>query len=95
LADELASTAAAEKFELFYDLLLKALARLVRGGAGLPVSDAEAGLARRLVPEPRLASWAELWETIAREKSEAQALNLDRKSLILQTFNRISIVARA
>jgi DNA polymerase-3 subunit delta' len=95
LADELASTAAAEKFELFYDLLLKALARLVRGGAGLPVSDAETGLARRLVPEPRLASWAELWETIAREKGEAQALNLDRKSLILQTFNRISIVARA
>ena len=95
LADEIASQAAAERFEMFYDLLLKSIARLVRAGAGMPVAEPETRLATRLIPEARLATWAELWETIAREKSEALALNLDRKSLILQTFGRIGTAARA
>ncbi len=94
LADELASAAAAERFEMFYDMLLKLIARLVRASAGLGGNELEVRLAGRLVPEPALATWAELWETIAREKSEAQALNLDRKSLILQTFGRIGAAAR-
>ena len=94
LADETPSQAAAEKFEMLFDLLLKLVARLVRAGAGQATGEDEARLARRLVPEARLATWAELWETIAREKSEAQALNLDRKSLILQTFGRIGAAAR-
>ncbi|MGE0765422.1 MAG: DNA polymerase III subunit delta' [Hyphomicrobiaceae bacterium] len=94
LADETASQAAAERYEMMFDLLLKLIARLVRTGAGLASNDQEAQLARRLVPEARLATWAELWETIAREKSEAQALNLDRKSLILQTFGRIGVASR-
>ncbi|MGE0697498.1 MAG: DNA polymerase III subunit delta' [Hyphomicrobiaceae bacterium] len=95
LADEVSSQAAAERFEMLFDLLLKLVARLVRAGAGLDAPEAEARLAARLVPEARLATWAELWETIAREKSEAQALNLDRKSLILQTFGRIAAAARS
>lgn len=94
LADETAAQAAAERFEMLFDLLLKLIARLVRAGAGFAVDDGEARLALRHIPEARLATWAELWETIAREKSEAQALNLDRKSLILQTFSRISAAAR-
>ena len=95
LADEIASQAAAERFEMFFDLLLKLVARLVRSGAGLGGDSDTARLAARLVTEPRLATWAELWETIAREKSETQALNLDRKSLILHTFSRIGSAARA
>ena len=99
LADEIASPAAAERFEMVFDLLLKLIARLVRASvgrasAGLTAAEDEARLAARLVPEARLATWAELWETIARDKSEAQALNLDRKSLILQTFGRIGAAAR-
>jgi DNA polymerase-3 subunit delta' len=94
LADETASQAAAERFEMLFDLLLKRVARLVRAAAGRPSADDDRRLAARLVPEARLATWAELWETIAREKSEAQALNLDRKSLILQTFGRIGAAAR-
>ena len=94
LADELSSAAAAERFEMFYELLLKMLARLVRAGAGMPAAEADRRLAGRLVGEGRLATWAELWETVAREKSEAHALNLDRKSLILQTFGRIGAAAR-
>ncbi len=51
-------------------------------------------MSRKLIPAGRLASWAELWETIAREKSEAQALNLDRKTLILETFARLETLGR-
>ena len=79
---------------MMFDLLLKLVSRLVKAGAGLPTGAEEGRLAGRLVPDARLATWAELWETIAREKSEAQELNLDRKSLILQTFGRIGAAAR-
>ena len=49
---------------------------------------------REKLPEARLATWAELWETVVREKGDALALNLDRKSLILDTFRRIEMAAR-
>ncbi|MEZ5853547.1 MAG: DNA polymerase III subunit delta' [Hyphomicrobiaceae bacterium] len=95
LADELASAAAAERFEMFFDLLLKQLARLVRAGAGVAGGEDDGRLAGKLGVGVRLATWAELWETVAREKAEAQALNLDRKSLILGTFGRIEAAARS
>lgn len=93
LGEELSSAAAAERFEMFFDLLLKLLARLVRAAAGLEASREDTLLAQRLIAQGRLATWAELWETVGREKSEALALNLDRKSLILQTFGRIGAAA--
>ncbi|MEZ5849545.1 MAG: DNA polymerase III subunit delta' [Hyphomicrobiaceae bacterium] len=95
LGDELASPASAARFELFFDLLLRQIALMTRARA---TGETEAGpgrLAQRLIADAALASWAELWETIAREKGETQALNLDRKSLILETFRRIETVARA
>ncbi len=95
LADELASAASAERFEMFYDLLLARLARLVRAAAGGQSGAADQALAKRLIRDGRLATWAELWETVVREKGEAQALNLDRKSLILDTFHRIGSAASA
>ena len=94
LADELASAAAAERFEMFYDLLLKRISRMVRAVAGVGQAGPEEAQARRLVGDGALATWAELWETLAREKSEAQALNLDRKTLILQAFGQIGAAAR-
>ena len=93
LGDELGSVASAERFEMFYDLLLRTLARMVRDRARGLAEGPEAQLAARLIPEARLATWAELWETVVREKSVAMALNLDRKSLILDTFSRIAQVA--
>ena len=94
LADELASAAAADKLETFYDLLLQLLARMVRARARGLDRGPEAEMAQRLIPEPRLATWAELWETVVREKNAAMALNLDRKSMILDTFSRIEQAAR-
>lgn len=94
LGDELGSAASAEKFEMFFDLLLQALARLIRARARGVTGSPQAELAGRLIPEARLATWAELWETVVREKSVAMSLNLDRKSLILDTFSRIEQAAR-
>ncbi|MFV0296499.1 MAG: DNA polymerase III subunit delta' [Hyphomicrobiaceae bacterium] len=94
LADELASAAAAERFEMLFDLLLKQVARLVRAGAGAEAHDEDKRLAAKIGVPARLATWAELWETVAREKGDALALNLDRKSLILSTFGKIEAAAR-
>ncbi len=95
LGDELASPASAARFELFFDLLLRQIALMTRAHATLDTESAPGRMAQSLIRDAALASWAELWETIAREKGETQALNLDRKSLILETFRRIETVARA
>ena len=94
LSDELGSAAATDRFEAFYGLLLQLISRMVRAGAGVPGSGGpEAALADRLAAPERLAVWAELWETIVRDKGLALALNLDRKSLIVETFRRIELAA--
>ncbi len=95
LSDELGGTAAEQRFELFFELLLGQLSRLIRVRAGAPAADAaDATLAARLIAEGSLATWAELWETIVAEKADALLLNLDRKSLVLGTFQRLEAAAR-
>jgi DNA polymerase-3 subunit delta' len=51
-------------------------------------------LGRRLIGPERLATFAELWETLARDKADVVSLNLDRKSLILGTFARLEAASR-
>ncbi|MCL4767689.1 MAG: DNA polymerase III subunit delta' [Hyphomicrobiaceae bacterium] len=94
LADDLAGAVNEQRFETFFDLLLDLAARIVRAAATGEGEPDEVELARRLIPEGRLASWAELWETVVREKAEAVALNLDRKSLVLETLSRLEGVSR-
>ena len=36
-----------------------------------------------------------MWQAIVRDKADAEALNLDRKALIMRTFARIEAVSRA
>jgi DNA polymerase-3 subunit delta' len=94
LGDELASPASTERFETFFGLLLRALARMIRTAATGSGDGFAAEQAARLISPVRLATWAELWETIVREKGVAMALNLDRKSLIVETFRRIESAAQ-
>ncbi len=95
LGDELASPAAEQRYELFFELLMGSVARLVnaeaRGGGPAP----EAALARRLIGPARLATWAGLWERMAADKADAAALNLDRKALILDVFSRLETASRS
>ena len=94
LSDELGAAAAEQRFKTFFDLLLDSIADITRARATGAGGEDELKLAARLIPDGRLASWAELWETVVREKAEALALNLDRKSLILETLSRMEAIAR-
>ena len=76
------------------NLLLDSSARLARAAATDEGEPGEVELAKRLIPEGRLASWAELWETVVREKAEALALNLDRKTLVLETLSHLEGASR-
>ncbi|HMN37793.1 MAG TPA: DNA polymerase III subunit delta' [Hyphomicrobium sp.] len=94
LADELQPAAQEQKFELFYDLFLDQLLRIVRAGATGEGRSADVATARRLMGGRNLATYAQLWETLVRDKADAAALNLDRKSLILDTLSRLEAAAR-
>ncbi len=95
LADELQPAAQEQKFELFYDLLLSFLSRLVRAGAAQEGERSDVALSNRIMGDARLATFAQLWETLARDKAEADALNLDRKSLILDSLSKLEAAARS
>ncbi len=94
LSDELQPIAAQPRFELFFELLLDALSRLIRAAATGEGTAEDRALAARLIGEARLASFAALWERIAREKADTLALNLDRKSLILESVARLASAAQ-
>lgn len=94
LADQLSPTTADTKFALFFELLLDTLARIVRAGATGVGEKSELQLAEGMAGEARLATLAGLWETVAREKAETVALNLDRKTLILRTVSRLETATR-
>ncbi len=89
LGDELGSAAAEAKYELFFELLLGLVTRLVRAAATGEGDPADVQLARRIIGDDQLAAWAQLWETTVAEKASTDIYNLDRKSLILLTFQRI------
>ena len=94
LSDELQPAAAQARFELFYELLLSFLGRLIRAQATGEGAQDERDLAGRLIGEERLASFAALWERIGREKAETVGLNLDRKALILETVGGLVAAAQ-
>ncbi|MFA5949726.1 MAG: DNA polymerase III subunit delta' [Hyphomicrobium sp.] len=92
LGDELQSTAAEQRFELFYELLMDHIARLIHAQA-VGAGGEEGTTAGRLIGPVRLATWAGVWERVAADKAEALALNLDRKALILETFSTLESAA--
>jgi len=95
LADELAGVRAASAYELFFELVGESVARIVSHGAtGQGATGVEAEMADKLSDPAALAKFAGLWETIRRAKADADALNLDRKNLVLGTFFRLEETAR-
>jgi DNA polymerase-3 subunit delta' len=94
LSDDLQGITQDAKFSLFYDLLLDTIARLIRSEATGEGGAEERALASRLIGPARLATFAELWETLGRERAETQTLNLDRKALILASLTRIEAASR-
>jgi DNA polymerase-3 subunit delta' len=97
LADDLQGLAQDTKFQLFFDLFQATLARLIKAEATGRGPEADKALAHRLIgPERlrRLATFAELWETLARDKADTISLNLDRRSLIVTSFARLEAASR-
>jgi DNA polymerase-3 subunit delta' len=94
LSDELTAPATEHRFNAFFELLLDSIAAVTKARATGAGGEEEVKLAVRLIADGRLASWAELWETVVREKAEALALNLDRRMLILETLSRMEMAAR-
>ncbi|MFN0219170.1 MAG: DNA polymerase III subunit delta' [Hyphomicrobium sp.] len=94
LGDEMQGAAQESKFTLFFDLFHDTLARLIRAEATGQGRAADRALAARLIGPARLATFAELWETLARDRADALALNLDRKALILASLTRLEAASR-
>ena len=95
LVDRLAGGANSDRLDLYLSLLLGLIERLVRFAAtGEGATQEEQKLAKGLVSRANLAQWAEAWEAMSEAKAEAQALNLDRGLLLLETWFRLQQVAR-
>jgi DNA polymerase-3 subunit delta' len=89
LADSAGATDAS--FLTLLDLLEGLMGRLARQAAtGTGALAGEARLARRIAHADQLASWADLWETIGRIRSDALTLQLDRRALLLGLLTRLT-----
>lgn len=94
LGDEVQSLAQDAKFQLFFELYLSTLARLISADATGEGRPGDVVLAKRIIGPARLATFAELWETTSRDRADTISLNLDRKSLILGCFARLEAASR-
>ncbi|MFQ5773144.1 MAG: DNA polymerase III subunit delta' [Kiloniellaceae bacterium] len=97
LGDRLAQGADGSAFRTGTELLVWWLARMIRGGAEgrLPpeVVPGEGPVMRRLLERRALAQWLGLWEKITRLFARAEAVNLDRKQVVITAFLEFEAVA--
>ena len=97
LADSMTGAEAEDSFRTLTELLIDFLARLVAGAAeGTPreILAGEAELLRRLGAETRLDRWIEVWENLRSLFGRADAINLDRKQVVLDAFFTLEAAAR-
>ncbi len=101
LADKAARRGADDAYETLAELLTLWLQRLIRSGAGLdPGPDIAAGegaaMARLSDPARGGASldrWVEVWEKIGHSIARGEALNTDRKLVVLNVFSMLEAAA--
>ena len=100
LADAASRRGADQTFETLTDLLLTFVQRLIATASGKPpaieAAPHEAEIYRRLASPkgvPALDRWVEVWEKIAHSVARGEALNTDRKLVILTAFSLLEAVA--
>jgi DNA polymerase III subunit delta' len=93
MADKVSKIGEEQNFHLLFELFLRRITGLVHASIEGPSSDIERELAARLVAPGMLARWAQLWERVAREKAQADSLNLDRKALIVRMVSELAETA--
>jgi DNA polymerase-3 subunit delta' len=87
LADKVARGTGDRGLTLFVQLLSGILQRLVRGSYGSPAQvPGEAQLLARLRSLVPLEGWVGVWENLQQKAIDADALNLDKKQLVLNAF---------
>jgi DNA polymerase-3 subunit delta' len=94
MADELSAASAEANFEAFYESLFSVLARAIRARATGTGRPADCALAGRMIAPHLLPRWVDTWTAMQTEKVDGQAINLDRKTLVLATLTRLEATAR-
>ncbi|MBI1212297.1 MAG: DNA polymerase III subunit delta' [Alphaproteobacteria bacterium] len=95
LADKVARGTGERGLTLFVQILSGVLQRLVRGAYGSPTQvPGEAQLAARLRSLAPLEGWVGVWENLQQKAIDADALNLDKKQLVLNTFFEMEALVR-
>lgn len=97
LAESVTGADAEEAYRTLTELLLDFLARLVVGaaeGRTRNVLAGEAALLDRLGKVTRLDRWIEVWENLRALFGRAEAVNLDRKQVLLDAFFTLQAAAR-
>jgi DNA polymerase-3 subunit delta' len=92
LADKVSRDSSGETMRSLGELLDWILVRIARGAVGI-----ETGAGAVTLPRPSPASldrWMSVWEKTRTAFGEAEALNLDKKQLVLETFLAIEDAAR-
>ncbi|HEY4343231.1 MAG TPA: DNA polymerase III subunit delta' [Parvibaculum sp.] len=97
LADKIGRRGADEAYATALELLSDWLQRLVRTGAGIPalpdLVPGEGAAMARLAQPGGLDRWVEVWEKISQSVARAEALNTDRKLVVLNIFSMLESVA--
>lgn len=99
-ADRLARRGADEAFRTATGLIGWWLAQMIRdgarGGSWTPaVVPEEEGCAGRLFARAGLDRWMEVWDKVCRLTAQVEALNLDRKQVVINLFTTLAGAARA
>jgi DNA polymerase-3 subunit delta' len=98
-ADRFGGAAGEPAYRTFITLLQWWLGRAIRATAGKTsgsleeVVPGEAALTARLI-QPGLEPWLKAWEKVAELTSRAEAVNLDRKQVVLNAFFELAAAAR-
>ncbi|MCE9521221.1 MAG: DNA polymerase III subunit delta', partial [Alphaproteobacteria bacterium] len=94
LAEKL-SRASVDRLAVFVSLLAQIEERVLRGAyTALPPVPGEDSLLNHLRTTVPLESWSRLWDELRLQAIRADALNLDKKQLVLNTFFAIEAAAR-
>jgi len=98
LADKLAAPKADGEYRLFIEMLLGWLERMVRQTAsGEPVPDimpGESAAMARISAFSGLDQWLDLWEKMGQLVTRADAVNLDRRQVIVNLFASLGAACR-
>lgn len=93
LAGKVTRRGAEQAYASLMELMSDWLVRLIRTGAGREAADdivaGEGEAMRRLAAAASLDRWVEVWEKISQSAARAEALNMDRKLVILNAFSML------